>query len=93
METVTTPSFTARQVPVSRYGQDKRTEWAIQFVSDGTVYKTAACRAGERSGIRYASHRKGYRASQAAFKRFLAEWAETLTKLEEGRKYYATHDA
>ncbi len=49
-------------------------EWAMTFPADG-IFRSRACSMGERSGVRYASHRKGYRASERAFSRFVAEAA------------------
>jgi hypothetical protein len=51
-----------------------KAEWAMTFVADG-IFRSRACGLAERSGVRYASHRKGYRASERAFSRFVAEAA------------------
>lgn len=47
-------------------------DWAFQFESaDG--FKSFACRAAERAGVRYASRRRGYIGSNRATQRFAAE--------------------
>lgn len=51
-------------------GEGKGFEWSLAFVPNG-VYKSRTCRIAEENGVRYASHRKGYRASERAMRRFL----------------------
>ncbi len=65
--------FTAHRVRKSRWDESKGYEWAVAFEPNG-IWKSRACRIGEETGIRYASHRKGYRASDRAMKPFLEEF-------------------
>lgn len=48
--------------------------WAMRCEPAG-IYKSGACRIGEGAGVRYVSHRTGYRASRRAFARFCVEIA------------------
>ena len=74
METISYQGhFTAHRVRKNRWDESKGYEWAISFVPNG-IWKSRACRIGEEAGVRYASHRKGYRASERAMKKFLAEF-------------------
>lgn len=45
--------------------------WSMSFRSDG-CYKSRECIIGELAGIRYASHRRGYHASNRAIRAFAA---------------------
>jgi len=49
--------------------------WSMSFAPNG-IYKSLACRQAEYAGVRYASHRRGYVASDRAFQRFCASWDE-----------------
>lgn len=59
-------------------GEDKRTgrpRWSMKFEShDG--YKSSACVIAEHAGVRYASHRRGYQASERAFAKFIGRMLE-----------------
>lgn len=59
-------------------GEDKRTgrpRWSMRFDADG-IYKSSACAIAEGVGVRYASHRRGYQASERAFAKFIARMLE-----------------
>ena len=59
-------------------GQDKRTgrpRWWMSFQSDG-IFRSMACGIAQGCGVRYASHRQGYRASERAFAKFIARMVE-----------------
>lgn len=59
-------------------GEDKRTgrpRWSMKFESDDG-YKSSACCIAEHCGVRYASHRRGYQASERAFGKFIARMLE-----------------
>lgn len=59
-------------------GEDKRTgrpRWSMRFEADG-VYKSSACCIAEHAGVRYASHRRGYQASERAFSKFIDRMLE-----------------
>ena len=59
-------------------GEDKRTghpRWSMRFESqDG--FKSSACCIAEHAGARYASHRRGYQASERAFSKFVDRMLE-----------------
>jgi hypothetical protein len=61
--------FSAAPTVKNRFAEKPITEWAISFDPIG-IYKSCHCRLGERCGIRYTSHRRGYRASLRAFRTF-----------------------
>jgi hypothetical protein len=58
--------------------------WLFTFAPQD-IYKSLWCRAGERAGVRYASHRTGYVASERAMWRFLAE-VETMIAVRVDRE-------
>lgn len=64
-------------------GEDKagRAVWSIGFAPDG-IYKSLWCRAGERAGVRYASHRRGYQASERAMSKLAADIEATMLARE-----------
>lgn len=67
---VSNNDFTAIRIAKSRFDPVKGFEWQLNFKAWGS-YKSISCRVAERSGVRYASHRKGYRASDRAMAKFL----------------------
>jgi hypothetical protein len=69
--------FTAHRVRKNRWDESKGFEWAVGFTPDG-IYKSRACRIAEEAGVRYASHRKGYRASDRAMSRFVAQFEAAM---------------
>lgn len=54
-------------------GEDKqgRARWGLRFQADG-IFRSRQCGIAEGAGVRYASHRRGYQASERAFGRFVA---------------------
>ncbi|UZK69587.1 hypothetical protein OKW76_00410 [Sphingomonas sp. S1-29] len=55
-------------------GEDKRTgrpRWSMRFQADG-CFRSRECSIAEGCGVRYASHRAGYQASERAFAKFIA---------------------
>lgn len=48
-------------------------EWWFGFTPNG-CFKSIAARYAEDAGVRYRSHRAGYRASRKAMTRFAADW-------------------
>jgi hypothetical protein len=71
---IKTETFTAVRVVKNRWDESKGFEWRMTFKSAG-IFKSLECRLAERCGVRYASHRKGYVASQRALNKFIAELA------------------
>ncbi len=67
--TIRCDEFTAYLTFANRHAEKPVVEWAFTFRPDGP-YKSAACLTAERAGVRYVSHRRGYRASDAAMYRF-----------------------
>lgn len=56
--------------------------WSMSFpkTDPKSYYRTWAESIGEVAGVRYASHRAGYRASERAFARFVAMVEERITR-------------
>lgn len=73
--------FRAGPMCQNKWAARPRLEWWMSFPSVG-YYKNAACYRAEAAGVRYRSHRAGYRASDTAFRRFVLSWGERLAKLE-----------
>lgn len=65
--------FTTAPMCANKWAAKPRLEWWFQFTPVG-IYKSMACRNAENSGVRYASHRKGYRGSLKAMRAFAAVW-------------------
>lgn len=49
--------------------------WSMRFKAAG-CFKSLACILAEREGVRYVSHRRGYQASNLAFRRFCHAYRE-----------------
>jgi hypothetical protein len=62
-----------------KWGARPTLEWSFHFDPAG-IYKSFACRAAERAGVRYASHRRGYIGSNRAAQRFAAETDASFAK-------------
>lgn len=61
----------------NKWAERPRLEWWMSFVPVG-IYKGCACRRAEDAGVRYRSHRTGYRASDRAFRKFCASYQDLL---------------
>jgi hypothetical protein len=73
--------FRALPFCANKWADKPRLQWSMSFTPVG-CYKGVACRRGEAAGVRYLSHRRGYVASDSAFRRFCASWAEYLAWCE-----------
>ena len=64
-------SFRAFLMCANKWAKQPKLEWCFSFEPTG-IYKSLSCRWAEDCGVRYASHRRGYRASMSAMRRFAA---------------------